>query len=141
MKRPIVFITYFPSFCHIAHVHKIFSYKNFQKKASSCFKRLMNYYSSPQLSASFMTKLMKKPCVFITDMQSSYKLPVSEKFKVSCLQVLCNEMMTLWKIKKICTRTPILLQFFENLRSFGLALLLKCSTFWLKFCSHLKKQV
>ena len=136
MKRPIAFLTYFPSFCRIMHVHKIFSPKSFWKKAASCFKMLINYYSFPQLSASFMTKLMKKSHVFITDMQSSYKLLLSEKNLMSPVSRFCT--MKRWPSKKL-TRFARKRLLCCSLRSFGLAISWN-ATFWLKSHCHMKSK-
>ena len=64
MKRPANFMAYFQTFYHYVHVHKILLSENL-KKNGGCFKLLTIYYSFLHLRATFATKLMKRPTIFL----------------------------------------------------------------------------
>ena len=125
MKTRTAFITFFSSFRHIAYIHKIFSSKSFWKKVSLPFKMLINYCSLWQVWASFMTKLMKRPTVFIIYFRNSsqvahpYKILSSQVFfkkKGRSLEMLrkcysLEEMFTIFAVKLMKRPTTFFTRF------------------------------
>ena len=64
-------MAYFQTFYHYVHIHKILSSGSFFKKNGGCFNISTIYDSFAQFGATFATKFIKRPTIFLTYSETS----------------------------------------------------------------------